>query len=288
MRADFGPTANPYDPIQLCDYLDKEEKHSESTKLIWTVNLDLSPVYAIEAELAYAEQVYKILRSALRGESIAPEKPGDQSYQDYVNSYVARLSVPGVLTNRTVRLFSGQVVPVVVAQHRGMFTWNTEALTNAVIETVKQQEAAKTPPAMLSAEDEGNARMFIQNFLDKLYFQLRNLGQSSPDRALNFSATNVFQATEAVVSAIDPVTAGLVPAPKDRKGFYTLDTVSVSKSPYCRFDSDCWDVQLIFFDQVNVLQARLVFQFTIDVSDEMPVTMGPLHKWTQGQSALLS
>jgi hypothetical protein len=78
----------------------------------------------------------------------------------------------------------------------------------------------------------------------------------------------------------------LIPAPKDRKGFYTLDTVSVSKSPYCRFDSDCWDVQLVFFDPVNVLQARLVFQFTLDVSDEMPVTLGPTHQWTQGGTPL--
>ncbi len=273
MTDQFGPTANPYNPLQLCDYLDANR--AESTKLIWTLNLELSPIYAIEAELAYAEDIYSFLRSALRGESLAPDDP------QYAEKHVSRVSVPGVLTNRTARLFSGQVVPIVVAQPRGLFAWNTQQLTDAVIEAIKAKQASQKPPQKLSAEDERNARIFVHNFLEKLYHQFRNLGQTSPDRALNFSATNAFQAADTIVSAIDPVTAGLIPAPKDRKGFYTLDTVSVSKSPHCRFDSDCWDVQLVFFDPVNVLQARLVFQFTLDVSDEMPVTLGPIHQWTQ-------
>jgi cyanobactin maturation PatA/PatG family protease len=278
MRDQFGPAVNPYNPLQLCDYLDANR--SESTKLIWTLNLEMSPIYAIEAESAYAEDVYSFLRSVLRGESLAPEDP------HYAENHVSRVSVPGVLTNRTVRLFSGQIVPVVVAQPRGMFAWTTQQLTDAVIKGIKDKLVSMNPRQELSAEDERNARMFVRNFLDKLYYQLRNLGQSSPDRALNFSATNAFQATDTIISAIDPVTAGLIPAPKDRKGFYTLDTVSVSKSPYCRFDSDCWDVQLVFFDPVNILQARLVFQFTLDVSDQMPVTLGPTHQWTQGASSV--
>ena len=277
MTGQFGPAANPYNPLQLCDYLDANR--AESTKLIWTLNLELSPIYAIEAELAYAEDIYSFLRSALRGESLSPDDP------QYAENHVSRVSVPGVLTNRTARLFSGQVVPIVVAQPRGLFAWTTQQLTDAVIEAIKAKQASQKPPQKLSAEDERNARTFIHNFLEKLYYQFRNLGQTSPDRALNFSATNAFQATDTIVSAIDPVTAGLIPAPKDRKGFYTLDTVSVSKSPYCRFDSDCWDVRLVFFDPVNVLQARLVFQFTLDVSDEMPVTLGPIHQWTQAGAA---
>jgi PatG C-terminal/Subtilase family len=278
MTAEFGPSANPYNPLQLCDYLDANR--AESTKLIWTLNLELSPIYAIEAELAYAEDIYSFLRSALRGESLSPDDP------QYAENHVSRVSVPGVLTNRTARLFSGQVVPIVVAQPRGLFAWNTQQLTDAVIEAIKAKLASQEPPQELSEDDARNARIFVRNFLDKLYHQFRNLGQTSPDRALNFSATNAFQATDTIVSAIDPVTAGLIPAPKDRKGFYTLDTVSVSKSPYCRFDSDCWDVQLVFFDPVNVLQARLVFQFTLDVSDQMPVTLGPVHQWTQGGAPL--
>ena len=44
-------------------------------------------------------------------------------------------------------------------------------------------------------------------------------------------------------------------------------------------DSDCWDVQVTFFDPDNVLRARSVYQFTIDVSDEMPVSLAPTHQF---------
>jgi hypothetical protein len=178
-------------------------------------------------------------------------------------------------------------VPVVVAQHRGMFRWNTKALADAAVQAVKAAEEAQG--STLTPEEEQNARTFIQNFLDKVNYQLRNLGQSPPDRALNFAVTNAFQAVTVISQALNPSRAGLVPRPPDHKGFYTLDTISVHKSPFCRFDSDCWDVELTYFDPVNVLQARLVFQFTVDVSDEMPVSLGPVHSWTQGgQSALVT
>jgi PatG C-terminal len=171
---------------------------------------------------------------------------------------------------------------VVIAQHRGMYRWNTAAVSRVAINAIRATELGSD----LTDRDEKTLNVFIKNFLDKLFYQLRNLGQSSPDRALNFSATNVFQAANVFVQVLLPSAAGLVPASPDQKGFYTFDNVAVSKSPFCRFDSDCWDVQLSFFDPVNVLRARLVFQYTVDVSDEMPVTMGTIHSWTQGQSVL--
>ena len=58
-----------------------------------------------------------------------------------------------------------------------------------------------------------------------------------------------------------------------------MDTIDVSKSPYCRMDSDCWDVRITFFDPSNVLRARNVYQFTIYVSDEMPVSLAPRHQF---------
>ena len=118
-------------------------------------------------------------------------------------------------------------------------------------------------------------RLTIRNFLDKVYYQLRNLGQTSPDRALNYAATNAF-ITAGVLEQ------GLLSAQMlgtTEKPLYSLDTIAVSKSPYCRMDSDCWDVQVTFFDPSNVLRARSVYQFTLDVSDEMPVTLAPVHQF---------
>jgi cyanobactin maturation PatA/PatG family protease len=241
--------ANPHATEQMITYL--EANPAESTKLIWTLNLDLTPIYAIEAELPYAREVYDFLRTALRGH-IQEESSAE---------HIAKVSVPAVLTNRTVRLFSGQVVPVAVAQYRGLWGWNVNALIDEVV-------------ARFDAQQHTVVRAALRNFLDKVYYELRNLGQTSPDRALNYSATNAFQASEAMSRALHP-TELLGDA-----GLYMLDDIDVSKSPFCRMDSDCWDVKLTFFDPENDRRARIVMRFTVDVSDELPVTLGPVRHWT--------
>jgi cyanobactin maturation PatA/PatG family protease len=250
--------ANPYDTNQLVAYLDANP--SESTKLIWTLNLELTPIYAIEAELAYAEDVYRVLRSALAGEALPDNDP----------NYVSRVSIPGVLTNRTVRLFSGQLVPVVVAQPRGLFSWNEPLLIELVINAVKA-----AAPADQEREFDDAGRVALRNFLDKVYYQLRNLGQTPSDRALNFAVTNTFQAAEGILRGLLPQTFGLVVKIPGQTGIYTLNTITTMKSPFCRMDSDCWDVQIQFFDPENDRRAQMVIQWTIDVSDELPVSLGP-------------
>jgi len=251
-----GYPPNPYDVVQLCDYLDKN--HAESTKLTWTLNLDATPIYALEAELPYAEDVYVFLRSALRNEAL---KQTD-------DNYVGRVSVPGVLVSRTVRLFSGQVVPVVVAVARGLYTWNEQAIIGQV---------KKSLTALPQGVDPGTVDVYLRNFLNKVYYEFRNLGVNPQDRALNYSATNLFQLASSLPSIIVPT--ALIPNIAEGT-LYAFDSISVSKSPYCRMDSDCWDVQLTFFDPTNDQSANIVMQFTVDVSDTMPVTLGPTRMWT--------
>jgi len=251
-----GYPPNPYDVVQLCNYLDAN--HAESTKLIWTLNLDATPIYAIEAEVAYADDVYTILRSALRNEAL---KQTD-------DNYVGRVSVPGLVVSRTVRLFSGQVIPVVVTMPRGLYTWNEQQ----IIAQVK-----KALPALPAGVDPGTVDVYLRNFLNKVYYEFRNLGVNPQDRALNYSATNLFQLASSLPQIINPTS--LIPN-VEAGTLYAFDTISVSKSPYCRMDSDCWDVQLTFFDPTNDQSANIVMQFTVDVSDTMPVTLGPTRMWT--------
>ncbi len=269
---------NPYDVVQLYNYLSDPLHPSESTKLTWTLCLDLTPIYAIEAEHAYADEVYRVLRDALYNESL-PNTDRD---------FVSRVSVSGVLTNRTRRLFSGQLVPVVVAQPRGMYSWNETVLVDGVIAAV--QEAR--PDVNVSVIGQ-----LIRQFLDKIYYELRNLGQSPPDRALNFAATNAFVFGESLaegllsggrlvpVVTIPTAPPSLQPGPQP---LYTLDTITVTKSPYCRMDSDCWDVRISFFNPDNERQARAVFLYTIDVSDEMPVSLAPTHTFLNSSSVVLT
>lgn len=251
-EAEFPP--NPYDTVQLSDYLDNEP--SESTQLIWTLNLDLTPIYALEAKPSYADDVYRKLRSALRNQALSKED----------ESYISRVSIPGTLTTRTRRLFSGQTVPVVDVQPRGLYGWEESKLVDNVLDNV--QRTREDMPR-------GTISLAIRSFLDKIYYELRNLGQSPPDRALNYAGTNVFQLTEYLIDAI--LAARDVPGRSEN--LYVLDTIEVTKSPYCRMDSDCWDVKVTFFDPEELRRARKVLLYTMDVSDVMPVSLAPVHQF---------
>ncbi|WP_414566350.1 MULTISPECIES: S8 family peptidase [unclassified Anabaena] len=238
--------ANPYDARQMVDYL--EANLSEAKSLIWTLNLELTPIYAIEPVGGFARDTYAVIQQLLSGQ-IQPEDNAD---------YVERVSIPGVLSGRSVKLFSGQVVPVIeLYSIRGLYGWKVNNLVNAAIQTV-QAQATDT--------QEDSIRRTLGSFLSRIYYDLRNLGTTSQDRALNFASTNAFQAASTFASA---VAEGM-----------ELDSITVEKSPFCRLDSDCWDVKLKFFDPENSRRAKKLFRFTIDVSDIIPVTLGEVRTWS--------
>jgi hypothetical protein len=130
-----------------------------------------------------------------------------------------------------------------------MYSWTTRALLDAA-------EAEGTP---------SGAREALASFLERVYHELRNLGITAQDRALNHAATNAFNASEVFSDAV-------------RVGMQ-LHSVAVDRSPICRPDSDCWDVKLIFFNPMKLFeQAKKVYRFTVDVSD-LPVAVGPVRSW---------
>ncbi|WP_329583248.1 S8 family serine peptidase [Streptomyces sp. NBC_01361] len=306
-------TENPpniYDPRQLYAFLAKEPWMSD--KLTWTLMLDSTAIYALEAEtpmgmdwhqpliknpkatrdqvgaaakttagdekrlaqvletLMYppVSHVYRIFGDAILGQIQPQDDP----------NYVSRVAIPGELTGRTTRLFNGMEVPVVrVRATDQLATWNEPALVNAVVKAVKEAakptaEAAQDEDPQEVAAQEANLRTTVRALLDKVYYQFRNLGQSSPDRALNFAGTNAFLVGSQLQEGL--MSAQYVPG--STQNFYTLDTVTVAKSPYGRPGSDCWDVTLHFFDPEDERRARVSYLFTFDVSED-PVSLGPVH-----------
>lgn len=238
--------ANPYDARQMVDYLKSDL--SEAQSLIWTLNIELTPIYAVQPVGPFAREVYQALQKLLEGQVQAESS----------KAWIERVSIPGRLSGRTARLFSGQVVPVITLDAtRGVYGWNVNALQDAAIEAVKKD---------LPQGKEEVARKALTSFLYQVYYKLRNLGQTSQERALNFAATNAFQVASVFSEAVG---AGM-----------ELDDIEVLKSPFCRMDSDCWDVTLGFFDAENLMRARKRFQFTIDVSDVIPVTLGEVRSWS--------
>jgi cyanobactin maturation PatA/PatG family protease len=238
--------ANPYDARQMVDYL--AENISEARSLIWTLNIELTPVYAIDPTGPFGAESYRALHELLSGQIQAENDP----------EYVERVSIPGILTGRKVKLFSGQVVPVIEPQTtRGIYGWKVNGLVRAAMEAVQAEDGTA---------NEDRIRNTLDGFLNRIYYDLRNLGITSQDRALNFSVTNAFQAARTFSEA---VAVGM-----------ELDSITVEKSPFCRLDSDCWDVKLKFFDPENNRRAKKIFRFTIDVSDLIPVTLGEVRSWS--------
>ena len=238
---------NPYDARQMVAYL--QDRPSEARSLIWTLNLELTPIYAIEPTGSFGATIYELLIAMLAGE-ILPENDPEN---------IQRVSIPGRLTGRTTRLFSGQHVPVVQMENpRGTYGWKHNALVEHAARTAATQTGAKSDATAVAA--------ILRRFLDRVYYDMRNLGVLSADRALNYAATNAFQA--AIVFS-DVLADGM-----------ELQNITTERSPYARADADAWDVKLKFFDPENTRRARKVYRFTIDVSDEMPVTLGDVRTWT--------
>jgi cyanobactin maturation PatA/PatG family protease len=151
---------------------------------------------------------------------------------------------------------SGQVVPAIIPEVRGMYGWSVEALLDTLI-------ADGIPDGI--TRDILISR--IREVLDRVYYDFRNLGVTPQERALNYAATNAYQLSIAISTASE----------NDQ----VLDTIEVEKSPICRPDSDCYDVKLRFFNPENNQRAKKVYRFTIDVSDVIPVTIGRMRSWSE-------
>ncbi|MFO1055448.1 MAG: S8 family serine peptidase [Dongiaceae bacterium] len=234
-----GP-GNPHDPAQLLAYL--ESNPWDAASILWTLSLDATPIYVVQARGAFADLAYRRL-----GQFLAEQVGGE----------VERVSIPGQVAG-SARLMSGQVLPVLWAEPRGMYSWTTAALLG---------EAGRKPGRRRSGEGGDGADEAVANFLRRVYDELRNLGLAPQERALNYAATNAFQVAQVFADAL--------------RSELELDTIAVERSPICRPDSDCWDVRLIFFNPRKLFeQARKVYRFTVDVSDVVPVMVGPVRSWS--------
>ncbi len=238
-----GPGENPWDAGRMLAYL--KEHPWEAASFTWTLNADRTPLYAIAPAGPFSGLAYEWLQKFL-GEQLREE--------------IELISIAGRLAGRT-RLFHGRSVPVVVPELRGMYSWSTAELVRKVLGDPPPEKAAAAARDAFARKEAG-----VRGFLQKVYHELRNLGVAADERALNFAATNAFEVGKVFESARDES--------------MELDTVEVDRSAICRPDSDCWDVKIYFFyPERHVQTVRKVCRFTVDVSDVVPVTVGPMRSW---------
>lgn len=233
---------NSHDPAQLLHYL--KENPWDAAAIIWTLNLDATPIYAIKSSGAFAREIYERLRDFL---------------SQQLDNAVERVSIPGAIAG-SVRLMSGQVVPVIQPDLRGMYSWTTEELVEAVCSQTTDTSGQKGSDNLAKCKDR------VGNFFVRAYEELRNLGIAPHDRALNYSATNALLVAQVFKEAI--------------REDLVLGKYEVERSPVCRPESDCWDVKLTFFNPGKMFeQASKVYLFTVDVGDVVPVMVGKVRSW---------
>ena len=242
INAEMDENKFPSNPRDLLEFLNTGGNLHVASAILWTLNHDAAPFYAVRPEGAFARETYSRLL---------------EFFSDQIDEKAERVSIPGVLDG-TVTLMSGQQVPVVIPDLRAMFNWKTSELVASVMGQPPEGDQDKK---QFELKAEG-----VRGFLERIYFEVRNTGQTPQERALNFAATNAFNLERVFESAA--------------KRQLQLDEIAVEPSPICRQDSDCWDVRLIFFEPADALgTARTAYRFTVDVSDVVPVLVGPVRSW---------
>ncbi|MCP4119831.1 MAG: hypothetical protein GY737_31410 [Desulfobacteraceae bacterium] len=225
---------DPNNPEDLLDYLKGNEYAAAG--ITWTLNIDETPVYAIHPGCPFANIVYQYIRDFLK---------------EQIDGNVVRVSIPGYIAGKTT-LMSGQILPMVIPELRGMFCWDKR---NLIADTLGKDPEPK------QVQD-------LDNFLGRIYYEMRNLGQTSRDRALNHAGTDAFIASTILTET--------------RNKSLEMQNISLEQSPLCRPGSDCWDVKLTFFDPTKVIEAaKTTYRYTIDVTDVIPVTIGKIRKWSE-------
>jgi cyanobactin maturation PatA/PatG family protease len=258
MHKDDKNPPNPYDMDQFFHYLD--ENPWDATSVIWTLKIESVPKYAISVGGPNSAHIVTHLREFIVGQAKydANRFKGVAQTDDAVE----RVSIAGVLGG-TVTLMTGEEVPVIHPELRGMSGWNTPTFAKRVARVKAADPEGPTRP---KAKPHSGKQGLIQAFLERLYFEFRNLGLSAPERAINYIGTNPYGFTGAFTAAVDHQTE--------------LHTIEIVRSLVCRPGSDCWDVRLEFFypDQ-ETATSRHVHRVTVDVSDVVPVTVGEEHFW---------
>jgi len=241
MRVPKGQqSANPLDPKQLVRYLKK--KRWETSSVIWTLNFDSTPVYAISVDGPDSQYVGKLLRQFLR---------------QHHRSKIERVSVPGVLAGR-ISLPTGMQLPLIEPEPRGMYSWTTDALVSAV--------AGQKPAGGKKRKRFREKKKGLRKFLNRVYIELRNRGQAPGERAINYAATNPYEIGQIFKEAA--------------KRKIELHSIDATPTPFPEAGTDCWDVTLRFFyPRHKHPTSKRAFRFRVDVSDVVPVTVGRADEW---------
>jgi hypothetical protein len=255
----FDRTVNFNDP-DIQQYLEERAGVDETGGVVWVLFQENQPLYALRPLHTFAQTVLVSFASILYNQSRprylkaeGKEAREEEEHGPLNPEHVDRLSIAGRIIGE-ITLYNGQTVPVIDVSLRGLVAWQLSDIIGQLedknlIQTQSDQE-------------------HVENFLERIYYEVRNLGQTPIDRAINYHATNTFEAAKAIV--------------KEAAEGYELDSIYAVASPLCRPKSECYDVVMRFFSTTDRLSKPLrEYRLTVDVNDVVPIGIGPTRSWNR-------
>jgi hypothetical protein len=231
---DLKPIAND----SLHTLFEAEPIYAQS--VVWTLNRADTPLYAIMPAGAFAASTYRLLM------------------QTWADSKIEFISLPGVRAGQ-VALHDGQIIDVVIPDHRGVRSWSTDKYILA-LRAAREKLNPAIPQEQLNRE--------LRRFLGKIQHSIRNRGTMPEERALNAAAMYALNVSQVMIEA---GSEGL-----------TLRDVGAERSSISRPGSELYDVLLTFFDPKDRLgRAALRARLIIDVSDTVPVLVSQPETWNE-------
>lgn len=174
-------------------------------------------------------------------------------------SCASRIAIAGEIVGKT-RLYSGEIVPVVVPTLRGCANWNSRALLNS----------------LQCGTDE--VRAAILRTLATLYEHARNPGLSECDRAANYWVTQIFDSLRTLLyNKYFLSLFGIVSAkPQEDPEILKIVPGDLTCRPAaCNpVGARVMDVELSFYKFDNMYGGDAVISQPIDVADVVPVLRG--------------
>ena len=238
-----------------------------TSQLIWLLNVNATPMYAISPRLAsFSDPIYLTMATFLADNvgidytiymdytkklSNGTVNPGaalpkglfvDNKDQDDV----MRMVLPGYISGES-KLMNQNYVEAVTPVAYGLKDWTLNALLKSMgIEETKLKEQ-------------------LVSILNRLYVTTLNRGKSPDDRALNYSLYNILELTDIVKRAT--------------KKNLQLSGQRVVPSKIERQNSIVREVQLTFFDPTDTRKASTTYSMQVDVSGVTPIMIGEVQEW---------
>jgi hypothetical protein len=179
-----------------------------------------------------------------------------------------RVAIPGVLGGES-ELLNGQRLRNIVPDMRGTLSWSLAKLIELILLHQPEMQDANVARQVLE-ELQRKLTSLLQHF-DR---RVRNSGVSSADRALNYAATQLQEIF--AENANELVTIELPSGERPKVKVFELDEIALpTHNQVGPPGSDCWEVEIAFFDPENTNAARVMVAQTIDVSDVVPHLVEP-------------